>query len=83
MLLYTALILGGANFQITQNAELFTTTSLVNGIEYRVKVEVRDTNAQPAQTAEAEILVLVGRRPPQFYQPNYETSVPENVNNIE
>ena len=76
-------ISGGANFRINQNGELYTTTSLVSGIEYRVKVEVRDTNAQPAQTAEAEIFVFAGRRPPQFYQPNYETSVPENVNNIE
>lgn len=74
---------GGGRFRITSNGELYTTGRLVQGSEYLVTVQASDTNAANAQSstqsATADIRILADRRPPQFYQSIYETSIAENI----
>lgn len=54
---------------------------LTRGNEYVVQVKVEDRNAQVylPQMVKAEIVILAGRRPPQFYEANYKASVLENM----
>lgn len=72
---------GSAEFRIDQNGKLFSRTQLTAGTEYAVVVQVVDTKAQAfasSQIASAEILVLAGSRPPQFYQQAYQVSIQEH-----
>lgn len=75
----------GAQFRITQNGELYTTERLMQEQDYVVVVKVEDVQAEQftPQTDTATISIRAGPRPPQFYQANYETSIPENVQGSE
>lgn len=77
--------LGSSRLRITPDGELFTATDqFPAGISFKARVKVEDLFTEMnSRSAEAEIVFLVGQRPPQFYKPFYETSTPENVEGAE
>lgn len=73
---------GSDKFRVDQNGKLFTRAELSSGVEYLVEVQVVDTKAEvfaSSQIASAEIYLLAGTRPPQFYRQAYQAYLQEHL----